>query len=161
LLGEIESQCAAAGVRCEVRAGDQSSSRKKVLILTVPTDVSQHAFATLSGWIYVRVGTRPHDPNAAASEAVRQRDAIATVEASNAWTSQDLEFIVGRLVRREFLAGMASICASTGARWEWRAQRNGLIRTIAVTVSGPSGVVEQTVSQLRDWQRLFPAGDGS
>jgi hypothetical protein len=161
LLAEIESHCAAAGVRCEVRAGDQRSSKRKVLILTVPTGVSQHAFATLSSWIYVRVGTRPYDPREATSEGVRHRDAIATVQASNAWTSQELEFIVGRMVRREFLGGIASICASTGARWEWRVQRNGPIRTITVTVSGTGSVVDETVSQLRDWQRLFPASGGS
>jgi hypothetical protein len=159
LLTEIESQCAAAGVRCEVRARDEGSSKQNVLILTVPSDVSPHAFATLSSWIYVRVGTRPYDPSKATSEAARH--ALAAARAGNAWTSRDLDFIVGRLVRREFLGGVASICASTGARWEWRPQRNGLIRTIAVTVSGPGSVVEETVSQLRDWQRLFPAGDGS
>jgi hypothetical protein len=161
LLAEIESHCAAAGVRCEVRASDKSVRKGKVVILTVPSDISPHAFAALSSWIYVRVGTRPYDPSDASAEAARQRDAIATARATNAWTSQDLELIVGRLVRREFLAGVASICASTGARWEWRMQRSGPVRIIAVTISGPGSVVEETVDQVRALQRLFGSGGGS
>jgi hypothetical protein len=160
LLVEIESHCAAAGVTCEIRASDQSSSKRKVLILAVPTDVSQHAFATLSSWIYVRVGTRPYDLSEVNSDAVRHRDAIDAVQANNAWTSRDLEFLVGRMVRAEFLAGIGSICASTGARWESRVERNGLIRTTVVTVSGTRSVVDETVSQLFAWQRRFPAEAG-
>jgi hypothetical protein len=140
LLAEIESRCAAAGVRCEVRAGDERSSNGKVLILTVSSDVSQHAFATLSRWIYVRVGTRPYDPGEPASEAVRHREAIATVQASSAWTSQDLEFIVGRIVRREFLGGIGSICAAHNTR---------LIATMRVRVQA---------NDNRDQHRRGPVG---
>jgi hypothetical protein len=130
------------------------------LVLTVPPDVSQVALAKLSSWIYVRVGTWPHDPSDAAADAFPGRTAIAAVRAIDAWTSKDFKFIVGRMVRREFLSGVASICAATGARWEWRVERQGLTRTTMITVTGPGSVVDETASQLLEWQRRFAPQTG-
>jgi hypothetical protein len=155
LLAEIESHCAAAGVQCEEWTDGEGSGNKGALILTVPAGVNAAAFAKLSSWIYVRVGTRPYDLSEAASAAVRRREPIDAIRADNAWTSRDFEFAVGRMVRTEFLAGVGSICVSTGARWEWHVERRGLTRTIVVIVSGPGSVVDKTVSELVAWQRRF------
>jgi hypothetical protein len=128
------------------------------LILSVPAAVSAHTFQTLSSWIYVRVGTRPHDPGKLAERAASP-EAMDAVQAT-AWTVRDLEFIVGRLVRTEFLGGVDAICAAAGARWEWRTERRRLINTTVVTVSGPGSVVQQTASELLEWQRRFTANTG-
>jgi hypothetical protein len=160
LQAEIESQCAAAGVRGAVRTSGRGSAKRKVLVLTVPPDVSEVALAKLSSWIYVRVGTRPHDLSEAAADAFSRWSAIAAVPAIDAWTSKDLKFIVGRMVRREFLSGVGSICAATGARWEWRAERQVLTRITLITVSGPGSVVDETASRLLEWQRRFAPQTG-
>jgi hypothetical protein len=158
LLRNIESRCESAGVQCEVTTVGSGSSKRKVLILSVPVAVSDHAFETLSSWIYVRVGTRPHDPTEPA-DGVASPAAMDAVQAT-AWTVRDLEFIVGRLVRKEFLGGVDAICAAAGARWEWRTERRWLIKKTVVTVSGPGSVVQQTASELLEWQRRFPANTG-
>jgi hypothetical protein len=143
-----------------MRTSGQGSTKRKTLLLTVPVDLSYDAFAKLSSWVYVRVGTRPHDLSEVASAILRHREGLDAIRVDNAWTSRDFEFIVGRMVRAEFLGGVGSICAATGARWEWRVRRNGLIRTTVVTVSGPGHVVQKTAGQLLEWQRLFPAQGG-
>jgi hypothetical protein len=155
LLAGIEARCEAAGVHCDVRKVGQGSSKRKVLILSVPAAVSDHAFARLSSWIYVRVGTRPNDLSEAAERATRL-EAMDAAQGT-AWTVRDLEFVVGRMVRKEFLDGVGAICAAAGVRGECRTERRGLIRTTVVTVSGPRSLVDQAAGQLLDWQRRFPA----
>jgi hypothetical protein len=158
LLSEIEARCAAIGVGCQLVRRGGGSSRRKALILTVPAGVNQHAFAELGRWIHIHWRTRPYDPGQAATAEARGReDALA---ASRAWTSHELEFVIGRLVRREFLGGVESICASTGARCEWEIRRSAIAQRIAVTISGPRGVVDTTTQQVRSWAAKFTAVSG-
>ena len=148
-------------MRCALSTNGEGSSKKAALILTVADDVSEHAFEELSRWIYVRVGTRPHDLSEPARSTVDHREAMDAIRANNAWTSEDFEFIVGRLVQREFLDGVGSLCEATGARWEWQVKRSGVTRTIVVTISGPSRVVDQTAAQLLKWKSRFAPQAGA
>jgi hypothetical protein len=152
LLAELKSQCAAAGVLCTVSTG--GLGKKKVAILTVSAEVNDVDLAKLSSWIYISLGTRPYDPHGSL-DSVQSPAAADPLQAHNAWASRDLSFVVGRLVRKEFLAGVGAICAATGARWEWRAQRNGLLRATLISIAGPAHVVNETARQVLDWQGRF------
>jgi hypothetical protein len=152
LLAELKSQCAAAGVLCTV--GTEGLGKKKVAILTVGAEVNEVAFAKLSSWIYVSLGTRPHDLHGT-SGSVQALVATDALQATDARTSRDLNFVVGRLARKEFLGGVGAICAATGARWEWRPQRKGLFRITLITIAGPAHVVDETAQQVLEWQRRF------
>jgi hypothetical protein len=152
LLAELKSQCAAAGVLCTVSTA--GLGKKKVVILTVSGEVNDVALAKLSSWIYISLGTRPYDLHESL-DSVQSPAAAEPLQADNAWTSRDLSVVVGRLVRKEFLAGVGAICAATGARWEWRAQRNRLLRTTLITIAGPAYVVDETARQVREWQGRF------
>ena len=156
LISEVESRCARIGVGCELGTRGQGSRTGRLLILTVPAEADHHGFAELSRWIYVQLGTRPFDPAEAA--AARERERQAAQAASRAWTTRELEFVVGLLVRREFLRGVEEICTASGARCEVQTRRERLIRTTVVTVSGPGAVVERTEAELLDWRRQFPSG---
>jgi hypothetical protein len=160
LLAEIKSQCAAAGVRGTVRTIGHGQSKKKVLMLTVPADVDHVAFARFSSWIYVRVGTRPYDTREVAAHVVPRRTATAAGQPMDRWSSKEFKVVVGRMVRKEFLRGVDSICAATGARWEWRVERKGLTRTTLITISGPGSVVAEAARHLLDWQRRFAPVSG-
>jgi len=157
LLSEIESRCAAIGVRCETSTRGQGSARQKAVVLTVPGEVDEHAFAKLTSWIYVRVGTRPHDLSERRSTDADSGEAFEAMRVENEWTSRDYELIVGRLIHEEFLNGVAAVCAATGARWGARVKRSGVARTIVVTISGPRHVVDRTEIELLNWQKGFSA----
>lgn len=152
LLAELKSQCAAAGVLCTVST--EGSGKKKVAILTVSAEVDDVALGKLSSWIYVSLGTRPYDLHGG-SDSVQPSAAADRLQANDAWTARDLSFAVGRLVRKEFLAGVGAICAATGARWEWHAQRNGLLRTTVITIAGPAHMVDEAARQILEWQGHF------
>jgi hypothetical protein len=155
LSAEIQAKCAAVGVRCELRTRGEGTTKKKALILTVPDDLSAYALEGLNRWIYVRVGTRPHDLSEPVPTPVDPGESMDAIRANNAWTSREFEFIVGRLVQTEFLDGVGSLCGSTGARWEWHVKRNGLARRIVVTLSGPAYVVDETATRLLSWENRF------
>jgi hypothetical protein len=157
LLADLESRCAAIGVGCETSTRGQGSARQKAVILTVPAEVDEHAFAKLSSWIYVRVGTRPHDLSERTSTDAESGGAFDVMRVKNTWTSRDYELIVGRLIQAEFLNGVGAVCAATGARWEARVKRSGVARTIVVTISGPRHVVDRTEIELLNWQKGFSA----
>ena len=143
-------------MRCELGTRGRGSRTGQVLILTVGEEADHHGLAELSRWIYVRLGTRPFDPAEAA--AVREREREAARVTSRRWTTRELEFVVGLLVRRQFLRGVEEICAASGARCEVQTRRERLIRTTVVALAGPGAVVDETEARLRDWRRQFPSG---
>jgi hypothetical protein len=104
----------------------------------------------------VQLGTRPFDPAEAAAERERGREAARI--ASRAWTTRELEFVVGLLVRRRFLRGVEEICVASEARCEVQTRRDRLIRLTVVTLAGPGAVVDETEARLLDWRRQFPSG---
>ena len=143
-------------MRCELGTRGKGSRTGHLMTLTVPEEADHHGVAELSRWIYVQLATRPFDPAEAA--AVREREREAARAASRTWTTRELEFVVGLLVRREFLRGVEEICAAPGARCEVQTRRERLIRMTVVTLAGPGAVVEATEARLLDWRRRFPSG---
>ena len=158
LLSELEARCAAIGVRCE-RTTREGTPRGAALSLTVPPELSHHAFDELSRWIYLHLGARPYD-HAAAAAREAQEAASAAAGTSRVWLSRELDFSVGRLVRTEFLRGVESICTSTGARWEWEVRRSLIAQRVIVTISGPKGVVDPTAERVRSWAGKFTGDPG-
>jgi hypothetical protein len=159
----MRSRCGEAGVLFEIRRGTEASTKRQRAILTMPPNMSAHALATLSSWIYVNLGTRPFDPIAAAAEeALRQEQ--ADVEPPNtAWTCRELRYGVGRAVRKEFLAGVEAICESEAIGCQSHVERGRLALLIVVTISGPEYAVDSAVARMRRWQsrfRVVPDGPG-
>jgi hypothetical protein len=140
----------------ELGTRGQGPRTGQVLILTVPEEADHHGLAELSRWIYVRLGTRPHDPAEAAAAQEREREGARV--ASRTWTTRELEFVVGLLVRGQFLRGVEEICAASGARYEIQTRRERRIRITVVTLAGPGAVVDETEARLLDWRRQFSSG---
>jgi hypothetical protein len=161
LLAELRSRCAAAGIECEIRRGTEVSKRTRVAILTTPPHLDDHAFAELSRWMFVYLGSRPFDPVEAAAEDRRRREEVERAGPDRTWTSRELKFIVGRIVKREFLDGVEAICASNGVRWDWRVDRKRVALTLVIAISGPTYLVEAAADQLRKWQARFGIVTGS
>jgi hypothetical protein len=159
-VAELRARCADAGVQCEIRRAGKRANKRTVAILTLPADRDDHAFAELSRWVYVHLGTRPHDLNEAAAEALRRRVEADAARRNTAWTSREFRLLAGRLVRKEFLSGVEAICAATGVRCESRVDGKPLARTIVIVISGPSHAIDDASAQIVTWRAWFRPGPG-
>ena len=143
-------------MRCELDTRGKGSRTGRLLTLTVPEEADLPGGAALSWGISVPRAPRPFDPAVAAGVRARAREAARA--ASRTWTTRELEFVVGLLVRSEFLRGVEEICAASGARCEVQTRRERLIRMTVVTLAGPGAVVDDTEARLLDWRTQFPSG---
>jgi hypothetical protein len=73
----------------------------------------------------------------------------------------ELGLFVGRVVRNEFLRGVAKICFKHGVEWEWDLERELLMRKVVLTLSGPGIHVVAAEHDIRSrGNRFADTGSG-
>lgn len=122
-------------------------------MLTVPANGNEQALAALDRWTYVRLGTRLFDPIQAEETRCQQQTDRAPHDTT--WASREFKFVVGQVVKREFLDGVEELCRSTGVRCESRVDRKRLALTVVINISGPSHAVDSAADVIKRWQARF------
>jgi hypothetical protein len=73
---------------------------------------------------------------------------------------REVGLFVGRLVRAEFLEGVAGICSEQGVEWEWDLRREWLMRKVLLTLRGPVDRVTRAEGDIRAWAARFHDASG-
>jgi hypothetical protein len=152
-FAELRRRCADAGVQCEIRRGTEVSKWRRVAMLTVPANGNEQAISALDRWTYVQLGTRLFDRIQA--EETRRQQRTDRGPHDTTWTSREFKFVVGQVVKGEFLDGVEELCRYAGVRCESRVERKRLALTVVIDISGPSHAVDSAADVIKRWQARF------
>jgi len=93
-------------------------------------------------------------------ERYTEEDAGPPPPAPDEPTTREVGMFVGRLVRREFLNGVARICWEHDVEWEWDLERDLVLRKVVVTLHGPFARVEAAERGIDHWSLWIDGAAG-